>query len=102
MNADAHAFATALDRTVNRELRYRQALARAVWVEAQASFEQAQAANDARIDDAMTNDALLTRVAPGAVIRRALRNEPRLHHTCGIHRVWREVAGALPWQELPA
>lgn len=31
---------------------------------------------------------------------RVLGSEPRLHHTCGIHRVYRERAGALPWQEL--
>lgn len=31
---------------------------------------------------------------------RMLGSEPRLHHTCGIHRAYRERAGALPWQEL--
>ena len=29
-----------------------------------------------------------------------LGTEPRLHHTCGIHRVYRQRAGALPWREL--
>jgi flavin reductase (DIM6/NTAB) family NADH-FMN oxidoreductase RutF len=31
---------------------------------------------------------------------RTLGTEPRLHHTCGIHRVYRQHAGALPWHEL--
>jgi flavin reductase (DIM6/NTAB) family NADH-FMN oxidoreductase RutF len=25
---------------------------------------------------------------------------PRLHHTCGIHRVYRKMAGVLPWHEF--
>jgi len=29
-----------------------------------------------------------------------LGSEPRLHHTCGIHRVYRQRAGSLPWREL--
>jgi flavin reductase (DIM6/NTAB) family NADH-FMN oxidoreductase RutF len=29
-----------------------------------------------------------------------LGSEPRLHHTCGIHRVYRQKSGALPWREL--
>ena len=34
------------------------------------------------------------------VTDRTLGNEPRLHHTCGIHRVYRQRTGGLPWQEL--
>lgn len=29
-----------------------------------------------------------------------LGDEPRLHHTCGLHRAWREQRGALPWMEF--
>jgi flavin reductase (DIM6/NTAB) family NADH-FMN oxidoreductase RutF len=31
---------------------------------------------------------------------RTLGSEPRLHHTCGIHRVYRERNGSVPWREL--
>jgi flavin reductase (DIM6/NTAB) family NADH-FMN oxidoreductase RutF len=31
---------------------------------------------------------------------RTLGDEPRLHHTSGIHRAFRQRAGSLPWQEL--
>lgn len=31
---------------------------------------------------------------------RTLASGPRLHHTCGIHRAYRQRAGALPWHEL--
>jgi flavin reductase (DIM6/NTAB) family NADH-FMN oxidoreductase RutF len=29
-----------------------------------------------------------------------LGTQPRLHHTCGIHRVYRQKAGVLPWREF--
>lgn len=29
-----------------------------------------------------------------------LGSEPRLHHTCGIHRVYRQRTGSIPWREL--
>jgi flavin reductase (DIM6/NTAB) family NADH-FMN oxidoreductase RutF len=29
-----------------------------------------------------------------------LGDAPRLHHTCGIHRAYRQRAGELPWHEL--
>jgi flavin reductase (DIM6/NTAB) family NADH-FMN oxidoreductase RutF len=31
---------------------------------------------------------------------RTLGTEPRLHHTCGIHRVYRQRRGSLPWREF--
>jgi flavin reductase (DIM6/NTAB) family NADH-FMN oxidoreductase RutF len=37
-----------------------------------------------------------------AVSDRTLGSEPRLHHTCGIHRVYRQHAGDVPWHEFGA
>ena len=31
---------------------------------------------------------------------RSLGGDPQLHHTCGIHRVYRENQGPLPWHEF--
>jgi hypothetical protein len=71
MNPDARALAIALDRTVRREIRYRQTLARAASAGTKTGLEQPEAANDATM-----NDALLSRAATADAVDRALGNDP--------------------------
>jgi len=71
MNAEARAFSSALDRTITREMRYRQALARTAWARARTEFEHPEAANDAAM-----NDAVLPRGAKADAVRDAVRGDP--------------------------
>ena len=71
MNTEARALAIALDRTVRREIHYRQTLARAASAGTKTGLEQPEAANDATM-----NDALIPRAASADAVHRALRNDP--------------------------
>ena len=70
MNADARAFASALDRTVRREIHYRQTLARAS-AGTRKGLRQPEAANDATM-----NDAVLPCAASADAVHRGLRDDP--------------------------
>jgi hypothetical protein len=72
MHADATDFARTLDRTVTREIRYRQAMRAVASVRARARFEIAEAANDA-----LLNDASLPRAVRARVVQRALDDHRR-------------------------